>query len=56
MKEKGSASFSEEKEPAAGAAKRLLDARSGALDRQRPRPRVIRVFCAAFFQKSGYFL
>jgi hypothetical protein len=46
--EVGSTSFSEEKE-----AKRLYESGPGALASHSPYPRVIKVFCAAFFQKSG---
>jgi hypothetical protein len=44
---KVSGSFSEEKEP-----KRLFYAGPGALCRQRPRSRIIKVFCALFFKKA----
>jgi hypothetical protein len=46
---KASSSFSEEKEP-----KRLLLLKASGVSR--PRPIGAEVFCAAFFQKSGYFL
>jgi hypothetical protein len=51
MVKKVSASFSEEKE-----AKKLLEAGLWALAVQCPWPNISKVFCAAFFQKSGYLL